>query len=288
VTALGDAELIFAVGNLRSTAFPERLSAAASAGFTAIGMNLLTYDRLRRDGWTDITLGEVLGEHGLRLLELEVVGGFDADPESDHDRRLVRTDATTEARLFELADSFGCRHVQAVGSFGDQLGADAVERFAALCDRAAAHGLRVAIEYLPFSNIPDARVASQIVLEAGRSNGGLCVDSWHCFRGAGLGELTEVPLDRVVVVQLDDGPLARVALDDYLDDTRRNRVAPGDGDFDLVSFLRRLEGADAPISVEVLSDVLDVTDAADTAARLAAATRAVLAEAGRSTGGVPA
>ena len=85
-----------------------------------------------------------------------------------------------------MADAFGS-HVVNVGDIGmpEDLAAmdDVIEGFAGLCDRAAEHGLLVALEFLPWSGIPDVATAWRIVDAAGRANGGLLVDTWHHLRG---------------------------------------------------------------------------------------------------------
>ena len=89
--------------------------------------------------------------------------------------------------------------------------------------------------------------------------------------------------ERVVVIQVDDGP-GRPVTDDYLDECTRYRSAPGQGDFDLDGFLRALlaTGTTAPVSVEVLSDRNDQLPPAAVAEALATATRSVLQAAGDS------
>jgi sugar phosphate isomerase/epimerase len=130
----------------------------------------------------------------------------------------------------------------------------AAERFAALCDRAAAHGLQVAIEFLPWTGIPDPKTAWEICRLAGRRNGGLLVDSWHYFHsGADATTLRSVPRDQIIAIQFDDA--SRISTDaDMLHDTL-HRSAPGEGVFDLVGFIRLLDeiGVQAPISVEIIS-----------------------------------
>lgn len=181
-----------------------------------------------------------------------------------------------------MAEHFAARHLQAVGTFGqDVLEDDAAEAFAALCDRAARFGLLVALEFVPHTNVPDAGVATQLVQKANRPNGGLCVDSWHHFRGRNDDALLqEVPAERVVVVQLDDGPAIPVD-DDFFVDTRQHRLPPGHGEFDLTGFLQLLRRSDvrAPVSVEVLTQPSG-RSAADIASTLAASSRDVLAAAG--------
>lgn len=78
------------------------------------------------------------------------------------------------------------------------------KQFAALCDRATQHGLLVALEFLPWSDISDARVAWGIVRQADRGNGGILIDSWHYFRGvADPTQLRAIPADRVVAIQFE-------------------------------------------------------------------------------------
>jgi len=50
---------------------------------------------------------------------------------------------------------------------------------AAICDRAAEHGLLAHIELLPFGGIPDLNSARSIGEAADRPNGCLTIDSWH-------------------------------------------------------------------------------------------------------------
>lgn len=78
------------------------------------------------------------------------------------------------ADLISLIEPYG-RHVPA------ELGAEACAR---VCDQAAGQGLRVQLEFMPFSGILDLRSAWEIVRLAGRSNGGLVLDRWHFYRSA--------------------------------------------------------------------------------------------------------
>ena len=152
------------------------------------------------------------------------------------------------------------------------------ERFAALCDRAAGHGLLVAIEFLPWTGIPDARTAWEIVRRSERPNGGLLVDTWHHFRGAcDEAQLRAVPPGRIVAVQLDDADAASGL---PYEDTLRRRL-PGEGMFDLVGLVRLLDelGVDAPLSVEIISPEHHARPLVEAARRAHDATRAVLARA---------
>ena len=274
---LGPDDLIlshFSLGRFRP--FEERVRAAAEAGFAAMGLYVGEYQRLRTEGASDADLRSVLGQYGMRVVEIEALRGWSATgAERDAYRR-------SERSAFAMSDALGPgHHVQVVGPFAGTLD-DAAEAFAGVCDRAAEHGLAVAIEFLPeMTNIPDAATAMQIVTRAGRANGGICLDCWHHFRGANDDDmLRAIPAEAIFTVQFNDGPRQRVDPDYYTDCTRHREV-PGDGDFDLVGFLRLVDemGVRLPLSVEVMSVGLEPCPPGEIARRLADATRAVVATA---------
>ena len=243
--------------SLRNAPFPERVAAAASAGFAGIGLYVGEYLRLLGEGWTDERLGEVLEEHGMRIVELEVLNLETRRGEQD---------------LFHLAATFHPRHMQVVPGLGREADLDALTAtFVEVCDRAAEFDLLIAFEYLPFTGVPDAVSAMRIVDAASRANGGLCADSWHHFRG------TQAPFPSTAVrsIQIDDGPF--VPDDpDSLHACLHSRRPPGEGEFPLAGWLAMLPH-DVPMSVEVISDELDRLPPAEVALRLASATRRVLA-----------
>ncbi len=253
--------------------FEERVRAANDAGFRGIGFYVGDYQRLRHEGRTDADLRSILDDAGLRLVEIEALRGWSAD---GHGRSSYRA---LEDAVFALNDALGpAETVQVIGPFDGDLD-DAAAAFAGVCDRAAAHGLAAAIEFLPeMSNIPDAATAMDIVRRAGRDNGGLCVDVWHHYRGANdEAMLRAIPPGRIFTVQFNDGPRRRVDTDYYTDCTRF-RLPPGEGDFDLVRFLQLLDGMGVrrPLSVEVLSSALQQQPPGAVARRLASQTRKVV------------
>jgi len=274
---LGPDDLIlshFSLGRFRP--FEERVRAAAEAGFAAMGLYIGEYQRLRAEGARDADLRSVLDHYGMPLVEIEALRGWSA---TGADRAAY---LQTERSVFAMSDALGPgHHVQVIGPYTGTLD-DAAEAFAGVCDRAAEHGLAAAIEFLPeMSNIPDAATAMQIVTQAGRANGGICLDCWHHFRGANDDDmLRAIPAEAIFTVQFDDGPRQRVDPDYYTDCTR-HRSVPGDGDFDLTGFLRLVAemGVRLPLSVEVMSTKLHDQTASEIARRLADATRAAMAAA---------
>ena len=269
--------IIVANGSLRSASFADRVAAASGAGFDGFGMHVRDYAQLRSTGSTDADLRSVLGDNGFDLIEIETVLGWDDLPDRRNADGLSR-----EHLAFQLADAVGARHVVAVGALAGPQRDTAAEGFAGLCDRAAQHGLLVALEPQACSSIVDLRSALDIVRTAGRANGGLNLDIWHATRGGWpQAELAALSPDEIVVVQLDDGPMQKIT-EDYLEECTHYRRAPGDGEFDIDGFLRLVygTGTTAPISVEVMSDELDLLPVRTTADRLLTATRRALSRMG--------
>ncbi len=256
--------------------FETRAGAAAAAGFAGLGLHFAEYQTALAAGMTDASMRAVLEQCGTTIPELEFIWGWAAAPGDG-----LRAEGDGYEQLcFAMADAFGSRVVN-VGDIGmpEDLAPidDVTERFAALCDRAAEHGLLVALEFLPWSGIPDVATAWRIVDGAGRANGGLLVDTWHHLRGVADDDaLRAVPGDRVFVVQVSDADAEPEG--PYMEDTTLRRRLPGDGALDLVGFLRTLDGmgVDCPISVELFSPEFQALPA-DEAAHLAHdATRALI------------
>lgn len=279
-------DLIASYGTLRRAAFPDRVAAAAAAGFRSIGLTTVEYRHLLTIGWTDVTIRATLERYGITLAEAEFIVGFWVEPgPANLPERpgLVYADPVAEAALFRMADEFGVGVMQAVGTFDScALGDEVPEAFAALCDRAAPHGLDVALEFVPYTSIPDLDTARGIVTAAGRPNGGLCVDTWHFFRNGGdVSQLAGIDPAIVKMVQVNDGPI--VPGPDVRTETVTMRVCPGEGEFPVADFLRTLAeaGVDIPLSVEIYSLELERSTSMAAAERAAAGTWAAAEQASR-------
>ncbi len=256
----------YTLGGLEGTlTLEQRAAAAAEGGFSYLGWLGDAYRAERAAGRSDADIRAILAHHGVAVAEVEFLFGWATAGHPGFDWR------QQEATLLHLADLVGAHHLNCgdIGLTGPMLSQDDVAaRFAGICDRAGEHGLQVALEFLPWSEIPDAAAAWEIVRGAGRRNGGVLVDSWHHFRGSSdAGQLKAIPPEHIGVIQLADaGP----PQGDPMDDTSHRRRPPGEGDLDLQGLLRLLDdlGVRAPISVEVFSDDLDAGPAAEAARRV--------------------
>lgn len=249
----------------------QRVDAAAGAGCRAIGIYLRDYQRLEADGTSDLLAG-LLDDRELCLAEIDALRSWGDPATADTADALDQ-----EATAFRIADRFASRSLHVLGPSTGTIDEIAVA-LGALCDRAASHGLLVGLEFLPTTVIATAADAVRVVEAADRDNGGICVDVWHHQRGAGdLALIRTLPGEKVVDVQMSDGPL-QPTLADYEEDTRRNRLPPGDGQMDLHGFVTavRATGTTAPWSLEVCNEAAWDTDGAAFVARYATGLRRVL------------
>ncbi len=142
----------------------------------------------------------------------------------------------------------------------------AAEQLAALADRAAEQGLRIAYEALAWGrHVSTWDHSWEIVRRAGHPSLGLCLDSFHVLsRGSDPTGFAAVPADRLFFLQLADAPQLSM---DVLQWSRHHRLFPGQGAFDLPGFLGHVlaAGYRGPLSLEVFNDVYRQSDPARTA-----------------------
>jgi sugar phosphate isomerase/epimerase len=252
----------------------DRIAAAAAAGIAGIGLYVGDWERLVGEGMTIARLRDLLDRHGVVLAEIEAIAIWDTEGAGgERTRRFLDV-------AWQFADAFESRYLQVIGPYTQPLDI-AIEMFGHVCDRAADHGVKVGLEFLPFTNVRTAADAMAIVGAADRVNGGVCVDIWHHRRGADDNAMIEaIPADKVMAIQINDGPMAP-ELADYKQDCLQNRIAPGDGEMHVVEFVAMLlrMGVSAPWSLEVCQQAAPV--GADHVAHCADQMRAVLAEARR-------
>ena len=235
----------------------DRLAPARDAGFAAISLLPGDVWQLERAGVAAAEVRSRIADHGLAVMELDCVAAWlPAHATAGGDGEMARLlRGLTPERVLDTAVRIGAPSVTVVEMMGHAPGlAEGAEAFAGLCDQAAARGLRVHLEFLPFGGIPDLATAWRIVEAAGRSNGGLTIDSWHFFRSRSAFDLLEqIPGAQVFTVQINDAPAQAAA--DLMAETMSARMVPGTGSFDLARFVRTLDriGCTAPLSVEVFS-----------------------------------
>ncbi|WP_208971794.1 sugar phosphate isomerase/epimerase and 4-hydroxyphenylpyruvate domain-containing protein [Kineococcus rubinsiae] len=131
---------------------------------------------------------------------------------------------------------------------------------------AAEHGVRLAYEALAWgSHVDDYRHSLRIARAADHPAVGVCLDSFHVLsRGDDTGGLADVRPGELFFLQLSDAP--RMSMD-VLPWSRHHRCFPGQGAFDLEGFLADVlaAGYTGPLSLEVFNDVFRQSDPRGTA-----------------------
>ncbi len=226
--------------------------ASAAAGFDALSVWAFYATACGTDRARDL-----LAELGVAVRVVEAVTQW-VDGAGEH------LDADAKATL-DVASALGADTLLACTLEPTVASMDrTVEGFAAVCGLAADRGMRVCIEFLPWSAIPDLATAWSIVDGSGASNGGIVVDMLHWQRqpgGPNLELLSRIPGDRIHFVQVCDAspaPSASPAPDDLMHEALTARVLPGAGTVDIAALFATLDriGADPFFAYEVFSSAL--------------------------------
>jgi 2-keto-myo-inositol isomerase len=265
--------------------FLDAFEVAARAGFAGIG---LRYDQLERyllEGGTIEEVHETVRRLGLCFSE----AGFLAEwmfhggvPLVSRRQRSGAADETQPAMMkrlhefLERCEAFECANVTAVPALretGDL--AVAAEEFATLCDIARPYGVRLCLEFM--GNAPQwntLRSADVLTTAAGRSNGGILIDTFFVHQGeSALSDIARVSPEKIFNVQLADAkPKPRAALN-MLED----RLFPGDGVAGVKEIVNALvqQGYDGWWTVEIFNPDFVHVPADEVAARAYATTRAL-------------
>ncbi|ARS28263.1 sugar phosphate isomerase/epimerase family protein [Sphingomonas sp. KC8] len=230
----------------------DRVRAAAAAGYTGIG--LWHGDLLRwREGRDYAALRQAIERAGLKHIELEYLAGWFDGGEERRQSDAVRHD------LFAAAEALGARHIKVMPPFGNAGWPTTrlIDEFGELCKQAARYGLLIALEMIPYSDLPTLESALAVAAGADADNGGLLVDIWHVLRsGASLDAILDLPARYILAAEINDADLEMRG--HIAEDSMRYRKLCGEGAFDVPLFITRMTeaGYRGPYGVEILSDTL--------------------------------
>ena len=228
----------------------EKLEAIAAAGFS--GVEIFESDLLSFNG-TPKDVARMVAGLGLKIVTFQPFRDFEGMPEPQRGRGFARAE-----RKFDLMGELGCDLLMVCSNVSpDSLGG--IERAAAdfheLGERAAKRGIKVGFEALAWGrHVSDYRDSWEIVRRADHPAIGLTLDSFHIFaRKTDLRAIRSIPGDRIVMVQLADGPWLDM---DPMSWSRHFRCFPGQGDFPMVEFMEAVSatGYQGLLSLEIFND----------------------------------
>lgn len=222
---------------------PDLIHEAARAGFDAVGLRLIRvtdtspgYPLMRNPKLMKETKA-ALRETGLLVHDIEFVK---IEPNTDIDALLPFLDAGAE---------LGAREVITAPYDPDQ--SRLADRLAELDEKARERGIGISFEFFPWTVVPDLKAALTVVTQAGPKIG-ILVDALHFDRSSSSHQLlADLPRNRLRFAHLCDAPVSPpYSNEDLLFAGRDERLPPGAGQIDLVSFLRSLP-TNIPLGLEV-------------------------------------
>jgi sugar phosphate isomerase/epimerase len=222
----------------------ELASLAARAGFAFIGLRL--HPAFPGAHYYEIPQGsQAMREMRCRLSEEGV---------KVHDIEFVTLDAEFQAEsvsaMLESASELGAKRLSVCGDDPDR--SRQVASLATLCDLAAGFGMGVDLECMARRQVASSPDAVQVVVAAGRPNGGVLVDALHLsWTGGSPDDLASVPTRLIRSAQLCDAPAERpITTEAIIQEARSGRLPPGMNALPLCDLLHKLPD-DAALSVEV-------------------------------------
>ena len=234
----------------------EKLHACADAGFD--GVEIFEPDLIASDHSPEEIRG-LARRLGLSLdlyQPLRDIEGVDEATFTENLRRAAATFAT--AQRLGIGTVLVCSNVATATVDSVEHSAEQLRR---LGDVAARYDVKVAFEALAWGRFVDEyRRAWRIVELADHPSVGVCLDSFHVLsRGHDPAAIEDIPADKIFYLQLADAPALSM---DVLSWSRHHRLFPGEGDFDLATFVAHVlkTGFDGPLSLEVFNDTFRQTD----------------------------
>lgn len=227
---------------------PNRVSCAAEAGYSSIGMRLVPatpteakYDLVSPDSAVRKATVARLKETGLKVLDIEII------------RFTPDFKAEALKPVMESAADLGATRALVAGNDKD-LNRTA-EQFAALCDVAAPFNITCAIEFMPFTYVKSLKQATELLKKVNKPNAGIVFDLMHYhYSGSTLEDIKNTPAGYISYVQMCDGALNPPTDNaELIHHARGLRESPGKGAIDIVSVMKALP-KNLPVSVECINE----------------------------------
>jgi len=196
-------------------------------------------------------LKKLISDNGIQYVELECINDWFTSGSRREKSDYVRKN------LLNLAAELEAIHVK-MGSETDGSiwpWEKLVEEAHQLGVEAQAAGTRIAIEFLPFSQIDSLETGVKLVDEVNHSAVGLLLDIWHVVHGHTPFEVVaRLPKRYIFGIELNDA-LLKIE-NDLFYDTVHNRMYCGEGEFKVSEFIAAIlaTGYEGPYGVEILSD----------------------------------
>lgn len=157
------------------------------------------------------------------------------------------------AALYDACAALKAKAILVAGDDPDE--ARLTQNYARLCEVMAPFGLTADLEFMPWTEVKDAKSALRIVTNAGMpANAGILVDALHFGRSTTtLDDIRAIPRQLLHYAQICDAVAGtHFTTEEMIHTARCERLLPGDGSINVRGLFDALP-ADLPVSVEVVN-----------------------------------
>ncbi len=220
----------------------EVIGAAVDTGFRAVGLRIS--GRLPGDAWPAVDMDPAAfrkiraaaAEHAVRISS---VAGYYITPQTRIGHLLANVHAARELGAPLIAQGcFDADHAQVATLLRD---------YAQAANEA---GVRIALEFMPMSELKNIAQTLAVIERSGASNVGLLIDSLHLARsGDGAAEVLALDPRSIYLTQLCDAPANLAPGNSLFEEAMSGRLYLGHGGLDLAALVNALP-AGAEIELE--------------------------------------
>jgi sugar phosphate isomerase/epimerase len=248
------------------------IDAGAAAGFHAVGLRIVPPPGAAPivpvvgDAVMQRAIKARLAATGMKILDTEAVW------------LLPGTDISSLAPVLDTSVELGATHLIVCGNDSDR--ARTLENLARLCEVSNHRGLRVMLEFLPYTEIRSLAEAHAVLEEIKPANAGILVDALHLSRSGGSpADLASYDPALFSLVHLCDAPAEPPPFEGLRAEARGGRLYPGEGGLWLEQFVRAFP-EDVAFAIEAPTSRHAALPPVERAKKAADASRALLARAG--------
>jgi sugar phosphate isomerase/epimerase len=162
-------------------------------------------------------------------------------------------DPHTWDALYDVGAQLNAKAILVAGDDPDE--ARLTANYARLCEVMKPYGMTADLEFMPWTEVKDAKSALRIVQNAGMpGNAGILVDALHFGRSSTtLDDIRAIPRQLLHYAQICDAEAGlHFSTEQMIHTARCERLLPGDGSIDVQGLFDALP-ADLPVSVEVVN-----------------------------------
>lgn len=248
------------------------IDAGERAGFDAVGLRIVP--PFQADSIVEVvgnaailrSIKARLASSGMSILDIEAIW---LTPE---------TNVETLIPALETGAELGAKNVIVAGIDAEH--GRLTARFAALCSYAQEFGMRVMLEFIPYSTVKTIDEAAALITDSGASNAGVMIDALHLTRSGGsASDIANYDPALFPYIQLCDAHAVRPPDSELRSEARGDRLYPGEGHLQLRDLLAALP-PHTPVAVEAPNKSYAHLTPADRAEICGRATRSFLASLG--------